>query len=89
MFLAFILSTTTKEKPAHPAHFSMDKNQRTLTVQKIYESNLKWEDNEICSGQATLPTGQIKKGDTVTNCNGNLALRHIPSNTLFGAFNFE
>jgi len=67
----------------------MDKSRRTLVVQKLYEDNLKWEDNEICSGQAQLPMGIIKEGDTVNNCQGNISMRHIPSNTLFGAFNFE
>jgi len=72
-----------------PALLSMDKNTKTLTVQKIYEDDLKWEEHEICSGTATLPSGQIKEGDVVTNCKGNLALRHIPSNILIGGFDFE
>ena len=69
--------------------FSMDKNTRTLKVQKIYEDNLKWEDHEICSGFATIPSGPLKKGDTITNCKGNVALRHIPTNTLLGGYDFE
>jgi hypothetical protein len=72
-----------------PAILTMDKSTRTLTVQKIYEGDLKWEEHEICSGEAELPTGTIKEGDQVTNCKGNLALRHIPSNTLLGGYNFE
>jgi len=71
------------------ALFSMDKNTRSLKVQKIYEDNLKWEEHEICSGSATLPSGPIKEGDIITNCKGNLALRHIPSNTLIGGYDFE
>jgi hypothetical protein len=72
-----------------PVVFSIDKNTKTLKVQKIYENNLKWEDNEICSGVATLPSGIIKEGDVVKNCEGNIALRHVPSNTLMGGYNFE
>ena len=72
-----------------PAIFSMDKNTKTLTVQKIYENDLKWEEHEICSGNAKLPSGSLKVGDTVTDCEGNVALRHKPTNTLFGGFNFE
>lgn len=72
-----------------PIVFSMDENTRTLTVQKIYEDSLKWEDNEICSGDATLPTGEVKEGDVVTNCEGNVAFRHIPTNTLVGGYNFK
>jgi len=75
--------------PKPPYVFSMDKNTSTLKVQKIYDKSLKWEDNEICSGEAKLPTGTIKEGDVVTNCAGNLAIRHIPSNALVGGFNFK
>lgn len=77
------------KKPAIPAEFSMDKSTSTLKVQKIYEENLKWDDHEICSGSALLPSGSIKEGDVIKDCKGNVALRHVPSNTLFGAFNFE
>ena len=94
LVLIFILlgrydKTEEKKVPKPQAIFTMDKNTRTLTVQKIYEGDLKWEEHEICSGSATLPSGSIKEGDTITNCKGNLALRHIPSNTLVGGFNFE
>jgi hypothetical protein len=75
------------QKP--PAIFTMDKNTRTLTVQKIYEGNLKWDEHEICAGDANLPSGNIREGDKVTNCKGNVALRHIPTNTLSGGYNFE
>ncbi len=93
LFLVFILlgrfDKKEEKKPKPLALFSMDKNTRTLTVQKIYEDNLNWEEHEICSGIATLPSGQIKEGDTVTNCKGNVALRHIPTNTLLGGFDFK
>lgn len=75
--------------PKTPAIFSMDKNTKTLKVQKIYESSLKWNDHEICSGTGQLPTGTIKEGDEIRNCKGNVALRHIPSNRLFGGFDFS
>jgi hypothetical protein len=66
----------------------MDKNTRTLKVQKLYDDNLKWNEHEICSGTAQLPTGIIKEGDEIKDCKGNVALRHIPSNRLFGGFDF-
>ena len=93
LFLAIILlgklDKTEEKSTKPPALFSMDKNTKTLTVQKIYEDGLKWNEHEICSGDATLPSGEIKEGDKITDCNGNLALRHVPTNTLFGAFDFE
>lgn len=78
-----------KKIPKPSAIFSMDKNTRSLTVQEIYEDDSKWEEHEICSGTATLPSGPIKEGDTITNCKGNVALRHLPTNTLLGGYDFE
>ena len=91
LFLAYVIfdKKAPKEKSKLPAFFVMDKNARTLTVQKIYENNMNWEDHEICSGDATLPPGDVKEGDVITNCSGNVALRHVPTNTLLGAYNFE
>jgi hypothetical protein len=94
LFLVFILTNKYDKKEEKNiqkpiAVFSMDKNNKTLTVQKIYEDSLKWEEHEICSGNATLPLGLLKEGDVVKNCKGNVALRHIPSNTLIGGFDFE
>ena len=74
--------------PKPPAVLTMDKSTKTLTVQKLYENDVKWEEHEICSGSAKLPSGSIKEGDTVTDCKGNLALRYKPTNTLLGGFDF-
>ncbi len=94
LFLVIILTNKYDKKQEKMMHkpsaiFSMDKNTKTLTVQKIYEDSLKWEEHEICSGDAILPFGNIKEGDVIRNCKGNVALRHIPSNTLMGGFDFE
>ena len=94
LFLVLILLGRFDKKeekiiPKPPAIFAMDKNTKTLTVQKIYEDNLKWEEHELCSGSATIPRGTISEGDKITNCKGNVALRHVPSNTLIGGFDFE
>jgi hypothetical protein len=94
LFLIFILVGRFEKNeeninPKPPAVLMMDKSTKTLTVQKIYENDLKWEQHEICSGSAEMPNGQIKKGDKITNCKGNIALRHIPTNTLIGGFDFE
>ncbi len=94
LFIMFILigkfdHKETKSTKTPPAVFTMDKNTRTLRVQKIYENNIKWNEHEICAGNANLPTGSIKEGDEIKNCKGNVALRHVPSNTLIGGFNFE
>ncbi len=67
----------------------MDKSERTLKVQHLYQERINWEDHEVCSGEAILPTGLVSEGDTIQNCRGNVALRHIPTNSLMGAFDFE
>ena len=72
-----------------PVVFSMDKSTNTLKVQKIYEENISWNDHEVCSGDANLPDGIIREGDKIENCKGNLAIRHVPSNKLFGCYNFD
>lgn len=94
LFLIFILIGyfDKKEEKIHSKPstiFSMDKNTRSLKVQRLYEERLNWDELELCSGDANLPDGELKEGDTIKNCKGNVALRHVPSNTIFGAFNFE
>jgi len=91
LVLAYVIFNKSDKniKQSLPALFVMDKNTRTLTVQKIYEKGLRWEDSEVCAGDANLPLGFISVGDVITNCNGNVALRHIPTNTIFGAFDFR
>lgn len=91
LFLAYAIFSKPANvaKSALPALLVMDKNTRTLTVQELYENDLKWDDSEVCSGEAKLPTGNMKVGDVISDCNGNLSLRHKPSNTLFGAFDFK
>jgi len=91
LFLAYVIFERNEEKGRHkiPAVFSMNKATKTLTIQKLYDSDLNWEKTEVCSGSATLPTGGMKEGDIITSCRGNVALRHIPTNTLFGGYDFK
>jgi len=78
-----------EEAAKQPISFKMDRSTHSLKVQKIYDEGLKWEENEICSGYCNLPTGEIKEGDVIKNCEGNIALRHVPSNTIMGGFDFK
>jgi len=59
LFLAILLLCyfDEKKKAEIPAFFSMDKNTKTLTVQKIYEADLSWNDHELYSGRAMIPSG--------------------------------
>jgi hypothetical protein len=72
-----------------PIIFSMNKKECTLTVDELFKENMNWEESEICSGKAILPKGPVQVGDVITNCSGNISLRHAPSNIIFGAFDFD
>ena len=72
-----------------PVIFSPNNKERSLKVIKVLTEDLLWEESEICSGEGILPSGVIKKGDVIINCKGNVSIRHVPSNVIFGAFNFE
>jgi hypothetical protein len=94
LFLALLISGNLERGKEHknhksPALITMDKSTRTLKVQKLYEKDLRWDDYEVCSGLITLPSGQVKEGDVLKNCKGNVALRHIPSNKLTGGYEFD
>jgi hypothetical protein len=72
-----------------PVIFSLDNDSKTLIIEKLYLEDLNWDDFEICSGNAILPSGLIEEGDIISDCAGNLSLRHIPTNIIFGGFNFD
>ena len=91
LFLSLVIfeRRVKQEHHPHPTRLTMDKASRTLIVQQLYKEGLNWGDHEICSGEATLPKGEVSEGDQILNCRGNVALRHIPTNTLMGGFDFE
>ncbi|MBU0496493.1 MAG: hypothetical protein KKG04_00875 [Candidatus Thermoplasmatota archaeon] len=92
LFLALIIfekKTKTSMVDHALARLTMDKTQRSLVVQKLCQDGLKWDDYEVCSGQALLPSGPVAEGDIIWNCLGNVALRHVPTNSLLGAFDFS
>jgi hypothetical protein len=61
---------------------------KTLTVVQV-EDTYYWEDCEIVSGNATLPSGKVELGDVITNCAGFVRIVHIPTDTLVVAFDFN
>jgi hypothetical protein len=50
---------------------------------------LDWSDVDIGDSCCSLPSGPIMSGDTITNCQGIVSLRWIPSNSLLGTWDFS
>lgn len=68
----------------------MDLTNKTLIVTKMEKpSYFNWNDIEVITGNATLPTGFIELGDKITNCSGVVRLVYKPHNMLIGSWNFE
>jgi len=90
VFLCFILifgfynvysSTSPKKNDmSSPMIILLDENndEGTLTVTGIHElyEGVSWGDLEII-GKATIPSGTIKIGDTITNCDGTVNITYV------------
>jgi hypothetical protein len=86
----FINGETPPETPPLPTIvFTMDKNNRTLTVKTIEPTAVNWASLKIGPGNATLPSGIIKQGDVITNCSGHLILFYHATNYKFGEWDFS
>ena len=92
IFLVFVYAYWTTSNVIPPSYpyleFTQDKNFKTLTVNETDLVGESWEGIVIHSGNATLPTGTIDIGDTITNCSGNLMLIFDPANTIIGEWDF-
>jgi len=62
-------------------------NGDTLVVTYVYPSDLYWYEVEK-SGIATLPSGIINDGDTITNCQGTVTLKWESTNELIDTWDF-
>jgi hypothetical protein len=56
--------------------FHQDDINKTLTVTNLYTKcgGWYWSDFTIINGSATLPSGKVKIGDVITNCEGYLEI---------------
>jgi predicted nucleic acid-binding Zn ribbon protein len=64
---------------------------RTLTVMYAdYNEDLPWSDFEISGDCDTLGLGTyVLQGDTITDCSGTITIRHRPTNSLIGVWEFN
>ena len=54
----------------------------------VYPNDLDWNEVVVSTGSATLPTGTIDTGDTITNCQYYVTLRWASTDQLIGYWNF-
>ncbi len=71
-----------------PAIITFLKRDDTLIV-AYAQKNLGWENIDPLDSSCILPSGEIKAGDKITDCSGEIMLRWIPSNSLLGTWNFS
>jgi len=71
-------------------NFEMDMANNTLTVQYINTEDVLWSDiDQIGSGNCDpFPSGTVAVGDMITNCQGIIVLRYIPTNGIIDVFEF-
>jgi len=86
----------TKFGPYAKIWFDVDEVNKILTVNKCEfycgeESDYVWENIVFDEyyGNATLPTGPIKKGDTIVNCSGRITLAWLPRQMVIYVYNFN
>ena len=74
--------------------FEQDMDQKTLTVMTIFLNDYEtmyWKDVKIDEsiGYAKLPSGEIKRGDVLSECEGEIKIIDKKTNTLLSNFNFS
>ena len=72
--------------------FEQENNTLTVTDVEVLSHGhhtFNWEDIEIRSGNATLPSGAVGMGDVITNCTDNVTIWHIPTNIFIGSWTFD
>lgn len=70
-------------------YFQKDSLSRTLTV-KYVDSDLRWEELEI-DGNCDISglNGYIQEEDQITNCYGNITVKHTATETTLAVYEFD
>ena len=64
------------------------KENDTLQITNSYPGST-WDDVIVSSGEATLPSGTVDEGDTISHCSGTVVLRWASTNALLGVWSFS
>ena len=64
LFLSYFIFSKSEheDSKAIPINFTMDKTKKTLTVQKIYEDGIKWEEMRYVQVRQIFQEAKLKKG---------------------------
>ncbi|MBN1280158.1 MAG: hypothetical protein JXA00_00760 [Candidatus Thermoplasmatota archaeon] len=87
----FVVSPPVEETPPDESGyllFQENLTTNTLTVTEIHGLTT-WEDIEVYSGHALVPTGPIDLGDVVMNCTGNVQFLNTKDQTIFTGYDFS
>lgn len=63
--------------------FTVNEDERTLTLTNINNIDFSWEDISVDQGYALLPTGALNIGDKITNCYETVKLK-LPNGFIIG-----
>jgi len=91
IFLGFIDPLPDDVQKTPTIDFDMDNDDGTLTVILVDPAEVFWEDiDQIGSGSCDpFPTGEVQAGDMITNCEGIIRLRYIPTDEVIGVYVFD
>jgi hypothetical protein len=79
----------TQEEPPN-IQFVKDTTNHKLTVASVDPKNLMWSNFEITGVCDTSNLGStVEAGDYLSSCSGIISIRHIPTNTLIGTWEFQ
>jgi hypothetical protein len=79
------------ENESIPPNITFIKNdvENKLTVDRSFPTDVLWSELEIVGSCNSSSLGlYVLAGDQITNCSGSIRIRHIPTNTLIGIWDF-
>jgi hypothetical protein len=83
-------SGTIEQTEERTPDIAFQKNDEDNSLMVInVEGDLNWNELEqVGSGSCNIPTGTIIAGDKITDCQGEIIIRHIETNTLIVYWEF-
>ena len=90
VYVSGMIGTSPQATPS--IQFVRDDVRDKLTVASADPIDIAWSDlNITMTGGGTIvypSSGTVLAGHEITNCNGTVAIRYVPTNTLLGTWTF-